>query len=128
MSEDIVDDKPTKVSKPTIRMAGDIDNCGHCKESDSFFKENAPKAGANYEYYHVESDKGKAITDNLDAGPEGSVPIPAIEYCKTIDKDGEKEEKCDYVEGFTKGDWDKSLNYKKANSVDSEIDELFGDN
>lgn len=128
MSEDKVDDKP-KVTNTTIRLAGDVDNCGHCKDGDTFFKENAPIAGANYEYYHIESDKGKAIADNLDAGPEGSLPIPAIEYCKTIEnKDGEKDEKCDYVEGFSKSDWDSKLNYKKPNDVDEEIDELFGDN
>ena len=120
------DDKP-KVTNTTIRLAGDKDNCGHCDEGDKFFKENAAKAGANYEYYHIESDKGKAIADNLDAGPEGSLPIPAIEYCKTIDNKGEKEEKCDYVEGFSKSDWDDKLNYKRPNDVDEEIEELFGE-
>ncbi len=120
------DDKPKVVGK-TIRLAGDVDNCGHCKDGDSFFKENAKTAGANYEYYHIESDKGKQIADNLDSGPEGSIPIPAIEYCKTVENNGEKEEKCDYVEGFSKGDWDSNLNYKKPNNVDSEIEELFGD-
>ena len=121
------EDKPKVVGK-TIRLAGDVENCGHCKEGDNFFKETAKTAGANYEYYHIESDKGKQIADNLDAGPEGSIPIPAIEYCKTVENNGEKEEKCDYVEGFSKSDWDSSLNYKKPNNVDEEIDELFGDN
>ena len=120
------DDKPKVVAK-TIRLAGDVDSCGHCAEGDKFFKENAAKAGANYEYYHIESEKGKQIAENLDEGPEGSVPIPAIEYCKTIKDGDDTEEKCDYVEGFSKSDWDSNLNYKKPNDVDEEIDELFGD-
>lgn len=121
------DTKPKIVNK-TIRLAGDVENCGHCKEGDSFFKENATKADAKYEYYHIESDKGKQIADNLEAGPEGSLPIPAIEYCKTIEDGDSKEEKCDYVEGFEKKDWDDKLNYKRPNDVDEEIEELFGDN
>jgi hypothetical protein len=125
-NENNEDEKPKVVGK-TIRLAGDVDNCGHCKEGDSFFKENAPKADAKYEYYHIESDKGKEIADNLDAGPKGSVPIPAIEYCKTIQEGDNKEEKCDYVEGFSKNDWDDKLNYKRPNDVDEEIDELFGE-
>ena len=128
MSDKDDNNNKVKVGKPTIRLAGDVDNCGHCKEGDSFFKDTASKVGANYEYYHIESDKGREIADKLEAGPDDSLPIPAIEYCKTVDKDGEKEEKCDYVEGFSKGDWDSNLNYKRPNNVDEEIEELFGDN
>jgi hypothetical protein len=121
------EDKP-KILGKTIRLAGDKDNCGHCKDGDEFFKEVAPKAGATYEYYHIESDKGKQIADNLDLGPGGSYPIPAIEYCKTVEDPEEgKKELCDYVEGFKKNDWDQNLNYKKPNDVDDEIDELFGE-
>jgi intein/homing endonuclease len=100
----------------------------NCLEGDKFFSEYAPKTGANYQYYHIESDKGKQIAENLDAGPNGGIPIPAIEYCKTVeDKGGEKKELCDYVEGFNKNDWSDKLDYKKPNDVDDEIDELFGD-
>src|SRR5215207_5044550 len=126
MSEEEEEDKP-KVLGTKIRLAGDKDNCGVCKEGDEFFTENASKAGAKYEYYHIESDKGKQIADNIGSGPNGTVPIPAIEYCKDI-KDGDNvEEKCDYVEGFSKKDWDSKLNYTKPNDVDEEIEELFGD-
>jgi hypothetical protein len=121
------EEKP-KVLGKTIRLAGDKDSCGHCKDGDSFFTEWAPKTNTNYEYYHIESDKGKKIAENLDEGPNGGIPIPAIEYCKTVDDGkGEKKELCDYVEGFKKNDWDQDLNYKKPNDVDDEIDELFGD-
>ena len=127
MSEDNNNDKP-KVTNTTIRLAGDKENCGVCKDGDEFFRDNASKVGANYEDHHIESERGKDIAGNIEEGPNGTVPIPAIEYCKTIDnKDGEKEEKCDYVEGFSKSDWDSNLNYKKPNDVDEEIDELFGD-
>ena len=125
MSED-ENEKP-KVLGTKIRLAGDKENCGVCKEGDEFFREKATEAGAKYEYYHIESPEGKKIADNVGSGPNGSIPIPAIEYCKEI-KDGDtKEEKCDYVEGFHKKDWDDRLNYKRPNDVDDEIDELFGE-
>jgi hypothetical protein len=123
--------KKPKVVEKNIRLAGDKDSCGHCLEGDKFFSEYAPKTGANYQYYHIESDKGKQIAENLDAGPNGGIPIPAIEYCKTVEdptKGGEKKELCDYVEGFNKNDWSDKLDYKKPNDVDDEIDELFGEN
>lgn len=125
MSED--SNKPKVINK-TIRLAGDKDNCGYCDEGNKFFEEYAPKTNTTYEYHHIDSDKGKEIASNLDEGPNGGVPIPAIEYCKTIDNDGKQEEICDYVEGFKKNDWDtSSLNYKKPNEVDEELEELFGD-
>ena len=123
MSED---DKP-KVGKTTIRLAGDKDNCGVCKEGDEFFRDKASEAGATYQYYHIESEEGKKIAENVDSGPSGSIPIPAIEYCKEIKEGDQTEQKCDYVEGFSKKDWDDKLNYKRPNDVDEEIEELFGD-
>lgn len=128
MSENENEDKPKVVGK-TIRLAGDKDNCGYCEEGDKFFTEYAPKTGTNYEYYHIESEKGKEIADKFDDGPNGGKPIPAIEYCKTVEDPEEgKKELCDYVEGFKKGDWNQdTLDYKRPNDVDQEIEELFGD-
>lgn len=121
------DENKPKVLGTKIRLAGDKENCGHCKEGDDFFTQKAKEAGATYEYYHIESDKGKQIAENVGEGPKGSVPIPAIEYCKEIKDGDEVEEKCDYVEGFHKSDWDDKLNYKRPNDVDEEIEELFGE-
>ena len=122
MSEE--ESKP-KLLGTTIRLSGDKDNCSHCKEADSFFTENA-KDGAKYEYHHIESEKGKQIADNLN--DDGNVPLPSIEYCKEIkNEEGEKEEKCDYISGFNKKDWDSNLNYKRDNTVDDELDDIFGE-
>ena len=119
--------KPEIVSK-TIKLAGDKDNCGHCAEGDKFFQEKAPEADFKYEYVSMESDLGKKITENVEPNDNGNVPIPVIEYCKTIKEDPQDapREVCDYIEGFHKSDWDQKLNYKRENIVDDEIDEIFG--
>jgi hypothetical protein len=119
--------KPEIVSK-TIKLAGDKDNCGHCAEGDKFFNEKSTEAGFKYQYVPMESDEGKKIADNVEANDNGNVPIPVIEYCKTIKEEpgDEPRQVCDYIEGFHKSDWDNRLNYKRENVVDDEIDEIFG--
>lgn len=126
-----INDEEEEENKPKllgtrIRLAGDKDNCNICKTGDEFFSENAPKAGARYEYYHIESDKGKEIAENLGSDSK-NIPIPAIEYCKEVDEGEGPREVCDYVEGFSKKDWDSKLNYVKRNDVDEELEELFGE-
>lgn len=110
-----------------IRLSGDKDNCGHCKEGDEFFSTKAPEAGAKYEYYHIETPKGKEIAENVGIDDDGNVPLPSIEYCKSVKEGDDVEEKCDYISGFNKKDWDEKLNYRKPNSVDEELDEIFGE-
>lgn len=119
--------KPEIVSK-TIKLAGDKDNCGHCAEGDNFFREKASEADTKYQYVSMDSDLGKKIADNVEPNDNGNVPIPVIEYCKTIkeDPDDSPREVCDYIEGFSKNDWDNKLNYKRENIVDDEVDEIFG--
>lgn len=120
--------EPKIVSKE-INLAGDRDNCNVCKESDEFFSSKAPEVGTTYNYSNMESEEGKRIRANIEPDKSGDIPIPVIEYCKTIqeDKDSEPKKVCDYLTGFNKNEWDSNLNYKKRNEVDDEIDEIFGD-
>lgn len=120
-------DKPKVVSKE-INLAGDKANCNVCKEADEFFSSKATEADTLYNYNDMESTEGKRIAEEVEPSDSGNIPIPAIEYCKTVkeSEDAEPEKICDYVTGFNKSDWDTKLNYKKANDVDDEIDDIFG--
>lgn len=129
-----IEEKKPKIIGKKISLAGDVDACGHCKEGDEFFKTKATTVGGDtaYSYHHIESEEGKDIASNIAEEAEaddGIYPIPAIKYCKTVkeDEESEPEEICDYIQGFNKNDWDEQLNYKKKNTVDEEIDELFGE-
>lgn len=127
-TEEYNPDKPKVVSQE-ISIAGDKENCNICKEADAFFAKNSVETGVKYTYNPMESSEGKRISSEVDANDKGNIPIPVIEYCKTV-KEGEDappEKLCDYVTGFNKSDWDSKLNYKRQNEVDDEIDEIFGD-